>query len=354
MNENKAPRLIGGMFGLEPPRFQGPSAPCFMTGTVLLLASARCGIRLLCENLRPGRVWMPSYLCPSMLEGVPRHIHSRLEFFQVDPSLQIDDRKWLGRVQKGDLVFLIDYFGFPADTSLVSALKGKDAWVVEDASQALLSARAIPDADFALFSPRKFLGVPDGGIMYIGAKATDAFRGVRLQPPSAEWSLNTLRASVLRAEFDRHGGPKEWFDVFRRNEADIPVGSYGMSQTSELLLRSAVDYDLAARKRIANYKFLLQHLRPWALFPDLPLGVTPIGFPVRLPNRETVRQALFSVQIYPAIHWDLGRAVPLSYAESHRLSQCLLTLPCDQRYGEEEMSRICNSVLEQVEKEQER
>ena len=47
----------------------------------------------------------------------------------------------------------ISYFGFPADEIVVCKAKERGAWVVEDASQALLMDEAATAADFVLFSP---------------------------------------------------------------------------------------------------------------------------------------------------------------------------------------------------------
>jgi selenocysteine lyase/cysteine desulfurase len=81
-------------------------------------------------------------------------------------------------------VALIDYFGFDRARSWATAANARGAWVLEDASQALLSHGVGSSADFVVFRPRKFLGVPDGGILRLNAPLP--LEGEVLKPPPPE------------------------------------------------------------------------------------------------------------------------------------------------------------------------
>ena len=93
------------------------------------------------------------------------HGATTLKFYEVNYDLNILNLDWLNDVRSGDVVVLIDYFGFPSDKMVAIGAKEKNAWVLRDASQALLSVHDDGLADIVLFSPRKFLGVPDGGVL---------------------------------------------------------------------------------------------------------------------------------------------------------------------------------------------
>ena len=120
-----------------------------------------------------------------------------------------------------------------------------------------------------------------------------------------------------------------------------------MSTLSRAMLQHSFDYGAIARQRISNYLALTKNLSKWALFPTLLPGTIPVGFPVRLEARDQVRQALFAEEIYPPVHWASGRgcserfSVPATF-----LSAEILTLPCDQRYNEQDMERISNIIIE--------
>jgi dTDP-4-amino-4,6-dideoxygalactose transaminase len=157
--------------------------------------------------------------------------------------------------------------------------------------------------------------------------------------------LEAFRASLLRREFDRHGGQMEWFPLFQRTEAEGPVEPVSMSELSALILDRMVDWPELRQRRRANYQFLTGELHGLALFPELPPDVVPLGCPVRLPERDKVRERLIKQNIYPPIHWHLAGTVPESFVASHRLAADILTLPCDQRYAFDDMERIVDGVL---------
>ncbi len=146
---------MGGMFGSEGWEYIEQPPPHFLQEPCLKLINARSGMRILCELLTPRRVWMPSYLCATMVNAVPQELVS---FYPVNGRLRVKDMGWLGSVSKGDLVLFIDYFGFDLHRKAMQAVKERGAWTLQDASQSLLSSFDRPFADFVLFSPRKTVG----------------------------------------------------------------------------------------------------------------------------------------------------------------------------------------------------
>ena len=330
----KGANTIGGMFGLaEPiPSAQGNTPP-FLTESSVLCANASSGIALLAARLTPIRVWLPSYLCGAVRAALGR-CDAKTIFYELDYDLTMRSSAWVGDVQRGDLIVVIDYFGYPCAVDC-DEVRARGGWVLEDASQALLSGHVGRHADFVVFSPRKFLGVPDGGILVTKDLAIAALRDV-----PERWWLKALAAATGRRDFDLHGGANHWFKLFQEIEANRPIGSYAMSQLSRLLLVNCFDYRAIAKRRIANYRRLSQTLSDVALFPSLPSGVVPLGFPIRVRNRRSVLQSLFNEQIFPPVHWPLHGVVPKVFKDSHRLARNIMTLPCDQRYDYRDMDRM--------------
>lgn len=332
-------RLMGGMFGLEQRLDLTPQLPPFLQGRVLLLANARSGLALVAQHLTPARVWLPSYVCASVLDALAGF---RPAFYPVDYGLRLGDPRWLDDLRTGDLVVLVDYFGFPSDRACAERARARGAWVLEDACQALLTEGLGQAADFVLLSPRKFLGVPDGGLVRVQGCGT--LPDIERQPLPAAWWLKALQASILRWEFDRHGGERHWFELFQETEASAPIGPYAMSELSAALLRQSVDYQAISSQRRENYRFLLERLGDIALYGELPAQVVPLGFPVRVRGRDALQRCLFADEIYPAVHWPIQGVVPEEFRDSHRLAAEVITLPCDQRYGPEDMERMARSV----------
>jgi len=337
-------KIIGGMFGLELTVLAAEGArvdkPTVLQGRCQMLATARSALTLLVETLRPAQAWLPSYLCDVMAEAVA-HTGTPLCFYPVSADLQITDEAWLRKVGRGDIVVFIDYFGFNAWESTAQKVRAAGAFVVEDACQAFLNDTFSAHSHFVIASPRKFIGVPDGGVLL--ARPGVQLPSITLAPPPSEWWFDAFAATLQRGEFDRHGGDRKWFELFRRFDPNGPLHPHAMSEFSVQLL-ARFDYAEIARRRRANYEFLLSELGPLALFTRLPNGVVPLGFPVRLAGRDRVRQALFAADIFPPVHWPLGGAVPETFIESHRLAREITTLPCDQRYDESDMKRLVSCL----------
>ncbi len=106
------------------------------------------------------------------------------------------------------------------------------------------------------------------------------------------------------------------------------------------------DYSAIAERRRRNYAILGEALGRFAIFPDLPDQVVPLGFPMRAKDRDQLQQVLFHREIFPPIHWPIEGVVPAEFGASHRLAAEILTLPCDQRYGNADMERMARLVLE--------
>ena len=338
------------MFGLEcrgnvEPDRQRFSLPTSLKPPRVELATARAALGVLHDFLAPPTVWLPSYLCRAIVDGLSAR-GARIRFFPVDERLRLTDDRWLDAISPSDMIVFIDYFGFPSWDSLGAEAKRRGATVVEDACQALLNHSFSTVADYAVFSPRKFVGVPDGGIItsFTGAPLPE----IPLSPLRADWWLDALSASQLRAIFDRCGGDRQWFTIFHRAEATAPLDAVRMSELSSALLVEAIDYDAHAAKRRANYLRLVGLLPDLALFPSLAPDVVPLGFPVVFRDRGTVLKCLYDERIYPAVHWAIGDVVPRDFEESHRLARQIATLPCDHRYSEDDMERIAAHVRRHV------
>lgn len=330
---NNDNRIIGGMFGLpdtvEPVVAIERDRWKFLDDSNLFLANARSGIVVLIDRLAPANVWMPSYLCPIMIEVVDQK-KTNLQLYEVNYNLQISSTEWIDQVQTGDIVVLIDYFGFPLDSNTAIIAKNRGAWVLEDAAQALLSEHVGQYSDFILFSPRKSIGVPDGGVLVSCCDMT--FDNIELEPAPVSWWLRVLEGAINRREFDRYGGERRWYQLFRETDVSAPYGYIAMSDLSKKLLLNCFDYSQIAQRRIENYSALLSELKHIVLFDNLPEGTVPFGFPVRHQQRNHIRESLFQKQIYPPVHWTIDGAVPEEFHESHRLSDHIMTLLCDQRY----------------------
>lgn len=332
-------RILGGAFGLETPDwsqhvadlpFDGPHTRWFL--------NVRCALKTLCEFYRPTFAWLPSYLCATLIE--PFELSGiNVGYYPVNGQLECADDSFLESVRPGDFLLVLHYFGFPHEVALAEKATARGARVIEDASQALFLRQQFAGSSCILYSPRKFLGVPDGAIMVSHSDAGTS--SAELSPPPRDWWKLAVRMSLERRDFDRTGCSNDWFPLFRRSECHMPVGSYRASDLSCMLLLGGIDYSAIRVRRRRNYLRLLEQLREYAFFPEVGESIVPLGFPVRVPPewRDSILLHLHRKEIFAPTHWPLEGVVPSSFRESHELAKSLLTLVCDQRLDEDDMDR---------------
>jgi hypothetical protein len=334
-------QIVGGLFGYETSsRASRARVVPFLQRGDLLFLNARSAFDHLLGSLRPRNIWLPAFLCPTLVAVSSAHGEPR--FYQPSVGRRLAGDEWLKNVGAGDVVLFTDYFGFGTPGRILAAAARRGACVIEDACQALLTDGTGKHADFVLFSPRKFLGVTDGGVL-------SSHRGRRLprvvwRKTPRVWRDTMLCAARGRAVFDRGGENRDWFELFQRAEATAPIGPFRMTTLSQKALWTQFEYAEISRRRRENYRLLATQLPELALFRRLPTGTVPMGFPAVFGNRDTVRGQLFAEEIYPPIHWPIAGFVPKSFVDSHRLSEQILTLPCDQRYELATMERLASIV----------
>lgn len=334
--------IIGGVFGLEPVSLE--SNPLFSNSNVSYFLNARCAVYAICQSVKPGTAWLPSYLCSAILEPLV-NLGVRVRYYDNRPNVQTDMTDWIVDVSPGDLVLIIHYFGFRNTVFAANRLKNRGAVIIEDASQGLFVTQHYSESACIIYSARKFLGVPDGGLMVCSPK--NGFDFSPLEPPPADWWKLAFDVTRMRRNFDLLGGENRWYPLFRYVEDTFPLGPYRSSDLAKTLIESGTDYKFIRKTRRENYLVLLERLREFAVFGELDEETVPLGFPVcvKAGHRDRVLKLLYSRRIYAPVHWRIEGIVPQQYRDSHLLSQRILTLICDQRYTVHDMTRQADAFL---------
>lgn len=336
------PKVIGGLFGLGTPKIDSVAGlPPFLHSEALLMVNARSCLFAALRVARAARTWMPSFLCPSVISAV-KAAGSEICFYRVDNSLQVTDDKFLNELHAGDAFLFINFFGFPGAADIATRAREFGAVVIEDASQSLLTPPSINLADFLIYSPRKFLGVIDGGVLLGNCDLITSIE--KLEPPNSHWLELAAKSAAARAKFDAGEGDNHWFEAFQWAEENAPIGHFRISELSRALLSSAFDYDAFAQARQRNFRTLLDLFPKSSLFKDLPERIIPLGFPMVISERDSIQKHLAEKRIYAPVHWRIDGFVPPKFENSHALSRSILTLPCDQRYDSDDMIRIANEL----------
>ncbi len=327
-------RTLGGFFPLEVPA--SDRCPSQSTGhleTGKRFYDARSALAELIRASGIADVLLPEYTCPALFTAVTS-AGAAWRTYKVRPGFVVDYQTLMYTAKQGTLVVATSYFGVyrPDLESLEEMMDLSGCRVVLDYAQALYEP--CPDRFAAIYSPRKFLGIPDGGIVVVG-------RGSRLREPLPVLKVEEtafgerVACHAARGEYPQGDAA----DVFRRLERDMPCGPFRMSDLASTLF-DAFDHDSACSARRANYATLLEAL------PDGPPPADGVPlcfpFPVEPDSFAFFRRDLASKGVFVPHYWpDLQEGFD-------DLGKGLLALPVDQRYTTGDMTEMASRLTQQA------
>lgn len=313
---------IGGYFELELPLAKEAFYP-----QAIAYQSARAAFLALLQQ-SPGikRVWMPNYICNAMLAPV---YAQKLEvcFYNLDETLSVNTNIAL---QKSDLLLYVNYFGICEEQCNALFLRFDPAQIVLDCSQAFY---APPRNCFAtIYSPRKFFGVPDGGLLVTKLPIFPA----TIQDTASEARMSHLIKRLA-------GTAEDGYTDFKHAEDSLEdIEPRQMSALTHRLLNT-IDVDTAAARRTHNFNYLHKHLGSTNRL-ALPQNVVgPQCYPY-LPERSVSKDNLIRNKVFVATYWpDVLARVDADSFEHELVNHCI-PIPCDQRYDEKSLHRIVDLI----------
>ena len=315
---------IGGYFELadtEP----GKSFP---HADGILLNTARNALEYILLHT-PGvkGIYLPYYTCSVIIDSL-RKLHIPYAFYHINKRFEIDDDIGL---KEGEYLIANNYFGLKDAYMLLLAEKyGKN--LIIDNAQAFF-ARPIPGIK-TIYSCRKFVGVCDGGVAY-GVDSLDA-HSLESEPSWEHADHLTIR---------KEQGAEAGFKAFQRDEEALD--NQPVRQMSDFTKNTLVniDYERVKHIRRDNFTYLHERLRECNLLdiPELDSFSCPMVYPFVAQDEQDLRKKLINNKVFVAKYWPNLR--PLSSHEAeYDLATRLIPIPCDQRYGKENMSRIIEII----------
>jgi dTDP-4-amino-4,6-dideoxygalactose transaminase len=295
--------------------------------------SARAALAALLRSRGVRRAWLPAYVCPAVAEGVAAAGATPC-FYRVSQRLEVDLANVRRDARSGDAIVGVAYFGRAYEAVFTDLRQRRDDLVwIDDRAQALDGSAAV-GSDAAIYSPRKLVGVADGGLLFSSAAVAEPALAAR-----DHWAPEDARA------LDPAGAaPETWYGLFQAREASVSAAPNAMSRRSWTALEGMAAKPLAdARRR--NWRWLAERLGAYALWRDLEPSFTPLAFPIVVPDAARAVTALAAERVWAPRHWPTLPSPASDFAEAHALSRRMVSLPCDQRYGEADMDRVADAVL---------
>lgn len=230
---------IGGYFGLDLPDHGGtfPAAIRFQSG--------RAAFRAVLESANFTKVLLPVYLCDSMIQAVI-DAGAGVATYWLDDSLY--PKGLPDPFPENCAVLYVNYFGLcGANIGRLLETVPHDQLIIDN-SQALLTPPAKGLA--TIYSPRKFVGVPDGGLLLSA--------GLEIRVPECEdtGSVDRMRHLLLRTAYSAQDGYRDYLESEKSLSDTRPLR---MSRLTTRLL-AGIDMEAVKRQRRENFTALAARL----------------------------------------------------------------------------------------------
>jgi dTDP-4-amino-4,6-dideoxygalactose transaminase len=322
-------------------------------GDAVLTSSGRGAISLLLHEVQPKfkTALFPAYTCDSVILPFVEQGY-KCYFYDINEKLEPDLKSI---VACGDIGIFIHmgYYGFPTNTGLLKVLKdlkSKSTIIVEDITHTLFSDyERFEENDYYIASIRKWIGLPSGGFL------ASPRRIIKSMPQNNEFLADTRREALLiKAHYIADADETlkaQYLDLFAKGEdfLDKNLEPYHIDNLSKSII-GVLKINEIREKRADNFITLSKGLKNVeyieSVFSRLPENVCPLFYPIYInKTRSEVRQHLIEQKIYCPIHWPIPEQIDCSHFEkATKIYNKVLSIPCDQRYGEEDMNRVISAL----------
>ena len=317
---------IGGYFEWEFPAAQNAD----LHKDSVCLNSGRHGLEYILRGLKTVQaLWIPYFTCEVVLQPLEK-LSIPYRFYRINSDLELAEEIALG---KDEFLLYTNYYGIKDAYASRLAEKYGDKIIIDNA-QALFY-KASP-AVHQFYSPRKFMGVPDGGLVITSL-------------PNVAGTLpicdSNERCSHLLKRMEKV--PSEGYGDFKANEEKITEMPLSQMSPITRTIFSTVDLDDIKSKRRKNFAALHGALSSTNLLriPSLDSFECPLVYPYYTNNGSELKKKLIEQNIFVATYlpnvFEWCKPSDLEY----NMADNIVCIPVDQRYGTKEMQRIVRVVL---------
>ncbi len=309
---------IGGYLGLE----QLISNEYYKD--LLALNNGRNALLYILKSKYAKKLYIPYYLC-DVIRNMLEINNYDFDYYQINSDFRPIFNKNLA---KGEYLYIVNYYGQLTDEELVY-FKKKFGQIIVDYTHAFFQ-KPILGID-TIYSCRKFFGVPDGAYLSSDTKLSDEI--------GTDSSKDRMTHLLGRYE----ESASVYYKYFKEN--DETLNSQSIKHMSKLThnILGAIDYERVRNIRNENYNYLESRLcKQNKLKLKTPDGA--FTYPLYIENGMEIRRALVKKKIYIPTFWP--NVIDDTSAESieYKYTANILPLPCDQRYGIDDMQHIVEEL----------
>lgn len=346
---------IGGFLSLDLPDFSESFShsesvySCWTEDAIQILkrSNARSIFAALLKAHDCKRLWLTEF-CSKSMHSLAQFLP--VEYYPVNRDLSPDLTALETGLKHGDAVLGINYFGrsYATEFNLLKE-KNPDVLFIEDCAQDLFPG--LKWGDWQVFSPRKLLGVPDGGIGVCRSRKWQVPESYLSTVDCPEKVVSKILSLLLRYEDLQETRNEDWYTHYRNVESSLVFDGFGENETRGMsrlsgYILSSFSISSLSEKRMVNQDVYYSLLPDSMMFFPKTASKPMLGVPVWLENRDKVAAGLADMGIFCACHWD---SVPDSCCAAGReISKHILTLPVDHRYTPKHMRIVAESLMDIV------
>jgi len=312
---------IGGYFELELPNNKHD-----MFENYIGLNSGRNCLEYILRAKKCTKIYISYYSCDVLLEPLKK-LNIPYEFYDLDFNLEpLFD---YSNIKESDAFLYTNYFGIK--DIFINDLSHKiSANLIIDNAQALFAKPL--DGIPTFYSPRKFVGVPDGGFVKTNKQLDMTFE--------KDQSFDRMSHLIKRIDLSAELG----YADFCINDKSLE--NQAIKKISNLTTRiiSSIDVKFVATRRKENFAFLHKNLAQKNLLNiSIHEGSVPMIYPFRTHDSH-LKDKLINEKIYCASYWPNVFTWCSEEKNSYTLAKEIIALPIDQRYSIEDMKKILEYV----------
>lgn len=290
------------------------------------LNSARSALKYIIRLHNIKKLAVPFFTCPVIWQAIEEE-HCEIVFFDVNKMMEPE----LENIDKNAYILCNNYFGI--QSKLIYSLAKHYKNLIVDNAQAFFAPE---NGIAAIYSPRKFFGLPDGGMALTSKDLNEEFE--------TDVSYQRCQHLLKRHDLGANAAYKDFC------EADSQLDSSAIMNMSNLTknMMRGINYEFVKKKRRENFSIMHNHLSSlnWLSF-DLTQDDVPMAYPLLI-ERSDIKQKLINHKLYVATYWPHMENVCPKGSNALYLKNNLIPLPIDQRYGCDDiaaMLRIIQDIL---------
>lgn len=312
-------KAIGGYFSLELPRYEE-----YHKGALRLNTGRNC-LEYILRSRKYKKVYIPYYTCEVILEPFKK-TGTEYEYYHINYDFELVSDVCIG---KDEALLYTNYYGLK-QRYVEHLAERYGQQLIIDNTQAFY-AKPIEGID-TFYTCRKFFGVPDGAYLY-----TDHLLDVELEQDQSYERMDSL---TKRIDLSPEAGYQDFHNI-SKSLVGQPIKR--MSKLTQRMMLG-IDYDNIARCRRTNFMTLRNALCD-SNCSNLPLNddIVPMVYPYMV-AKEGLREKLIANKVFVARYWPNVLDWTEKGSIEYQLTEQMLPLPIDQRYGEEDMKKIIELV----------